>query len=163
MECMQTLNSTIKASPTVLCHLRLCCSDIKRVPLSKHLHPGTSIVTHYWTTPGIRKLRSKVRLWLGLLEQALPHWFDIGIAILYLVSMSTSQLHIDQVLRLSNSDPSSHGPWEQLWICTCQHTLKNFTPRSACVIIEYIEILTEVPSSMSIQSLTCLSLSTMTH
>ena len=40
---------------------------------------------------------------------------------------------------------------------TCQHSLKNFTPRSACVIIDYTKILTEVPSSMSIQSLTCSS------
>ena len=31
-------------------------------------------------------------------------------------------------VRFSNSDPSSHGPREQLWMHTCQHSLKNFTP-----------------------------------
>ena len=125
----------------LLCYLRLCRSDIKNTstqtfkPRARALQPIDELFLVL------------VRLRLGLLEQDLAHRFNIGIATVSRICITWIKF-LNQQLRPLITWPSrtvidSHMP-EQF---------KEFYPTTR-VIIDCTEILTEVPSSMSVQSLT---------
>ena len=125
----------------LLCHLRLCRSDIKSTstqtfkPRARALQPIDELFLVL------------IRLRLGLLEQDLAHRFNIGIATVSRICITWIKF-LDQQLRPLITWPSravidAHMPAQ----------FKEFYP-STRVIIDCTEIFTEVPSSMSVQSLT---------
>ena len=91
-----------------------------------------------------------IRLRLGLLEQDLAHRFNIGIATVSHIFVTWIKFLNQQLRPLvtwpSRADIDAHMPAQ----------FKEFYP-STHVIIDCTEVFTEVPSSMSVQSLTYFS------
>lgn len=125
----------------LLCYLRLCRSDIKSTS-TQTFKPRARVLQ-----PIDELFLVLVRLRLGLLEQDLAHRFDIGIATVSRICVTWLKF-LNQQLRPLITWPSravidAHMPMQ----------FKEFYPTTR-VIIDCTEILTEVPSSMSVQSLT---------
>jgi len=128
----------------LLCHLCLCQCDIK----------STSTHTFKPRTQALQPIDELflVLIWLrlGLLEQHLAHQFNIGIATVSRICVTWIKFLNQQLRPLitwpSRADIDAHMPAQ----------FKEFYP-STDVIIDCTEVFTEVPSSMSIQSLTYFS------
>ncbi len=125
----------------LLCYLRLCRNEIKSTstsifkPRARALQP----IDEFFLT--------LVRLRLGLLEQDLAHRFNISIATVSRICITWIKF-LNQQLRPLITWPSrecidAHMPAQFVEFCP--------TTR---VILDCTEFFTEVPSSMSIQSLT---------
>ena len=125
----------------LVCHLCLCRSDIKTTstqsfkPRARALQPIDEL------------FMALIRLRLGLLEQDLAHRFNVSIATVSRICVTWIKF-LNQQLRPLITWPSravidAHMPAQ----------FKEFYP-STRVIIDCTEIFTEVPSSLSVQSLT---------
>ena len=125
----------------LLCYLRLCRNEIKTTstsafkPRARALQP----IDEFFLT--------LVRLRLGLLEQDLAHRFNISIATVSRICITWIKF-LNQQLR-----PLITWPSRELIDAHMPAQFIEFCPTTR-VILDCTEFFTEVPSSMSVQSLT---------
>ena len=125
----------------LLCSLRLCRNELKATstrsfkPRKRALQP----IDQFFLT--------LVRLRLGLLEQDLAHRFNVSIATISRICVTWIKF-LNQQFR-----PLITWPSRELIDAHMPTQFKEFCPTTR-VILDCTEIFTEVPSSMSVQSLT---------